>query len=169
MKVLRYQWMADVLNSYTNALGLTLRKAKPCDCDDISEIWFAASLRAHDFLPSRYWWERQEALQRLYQDKAEVWVAEVDQQVCGFLALVEHKLIALFVAPSWQNKGIGSQLLELAKSLRPRLELHLFADNTSALSFYLRHRFEILWKRPERYTGYPLVHMGFNPYPVLVE
>ncbi|UPW19959.1 GNAT family N-acetyltransferase [Agarivorans sp. TSD2052] len=142
-----------------------MRQAKNTDYDDISEIWLSASLRAHDFLPGKYWWERQEALQRLYQFKSEVWVAEVSKQICGFLALVDHKLIALFVAPNWQRRGIGSQLLELAKSLRSRLELHLFADNSEAFSFYLRHRFEVLWKRPERYTGYPLVHMGFDPYP----
>ncbi|MPW28849.1 GNAT family N-acetyltransferase [Agarivorans sp. B2Z047] len=157
------------MNSFTNAAGLTLRKAEQNDYEDIGEIWLSASLRAHDFLPSKYWWERQDALQRLYQYKAEVWVAEVEGQVCGFLALVESKLIALFVAPCWQRRGIGSQLLELAKSLRSRLELHLFADNAEAFSFYLRHRFEVLWKRPERYTGYPLVHMGFNPQPMFVE
>ncbi|MDO6764678.1 GNAT family N-acetyltransferase [Agarivorans sp. 1_MG-2023] len=157
------------MNSFTNAAGLTLRKAEQNDYEEIGDIWLAASLRAHDFLPGKYWWERQDALQRLYQFKSEVWVAEVAGQVCGFLALMDEKLIALFVSPSWQRKGIGSQLLELAKSLRSRLVLHLFADNSEAFCFYLRHRFEVVWKRPERYTGYTLVHMGFNLQPALVE
>ncbi|WP_432453661.1 MULTISPECIES: GNAT family N-acetyltransferase [unclassified Agarivorans] len=147
------------------ASTLSLRQAKTSDSDEISDIWLAASLRAHDFLPSRYWWERQEALQRLYQYESEVWVAEVSQQVCGFLVLVQHQLIALFVSPHWQGKGIGSQLLALAKRLRSHLQLHLFVDNVAAYQFYLRHRFQVLRYRSERYTGYPLVHMGFGAYP----
>ena len=151
-----------MLRSVSPSNQLDLRPAQESEFEEIGDIWLAASLRAHEFLPSKFWWERQDALQRLYQNKAEVWVASAKQQVCGFMALVGSRLVALFVAPEWQSKGVGTQLLIHAKSLRHHLELHMFLDNNDAFEFYLRHQFKVLWQKPERYTGYQLVCMAYD-------
>ncbi len=69
-----------------------------------------------------------------------VWVAEVDAEVVGFLAIegafVEH----LYIAPAHQGVGIGDALLRKAKELRPEgLKLWTFERNLRARRFY-EHR-----------------------------
>ena len=49
----------------------------------------------------------------------EVWVAEVDGDVVGVMAVDEQWLDDLYVTPDHAGQGVGSALLDLAKALRP--------------------------------------------------
>ena len=78
------------------------------------------------------------------QRRHEAWVATIDAAVSAFMSLsfdrtwVDH----LYVDPDCQNRGQGSTLLALAKSLSAG-ELHLWAfeRNQAARSFYERRGF----------------------------
>lgn len=70
----------------------------------------------------------------------EVWVAEVDGEVVGFLALSDDLLYHLYVYPEFQGRGVGSALFARAQELRPRgFRLWVFQRNTQARTFY-EHR-----------------------------
>lgn len=70
----------------------------------------------------------------------EVWVAEIHGEVVGYLRLTPTWLDDLYVAPAYAGQGIGSLLLDLAKSLRPDgFSLWVFEMNAPARAFYLRH------------------------------
>jgi chorismate mutase/GNAT superfamily N-acetyltransferase len=70
----------------------------------------------------------------------EVWVAEHDGRVAGYARLTETWLDDLYVAPAYARQGVGSALLDLAKSLRPGgFCLWVFESNTPARGFYARH------------------------------
>lgn len=71
----------------------------------------------------------------------EVWVAEGDATgLAGYLRLTPDWLDDLYVAPGLTGRGIGSALLDLAKSLRPSgFALWVFETNTGARRFYGRH------------------------------
>ena len=80
----------------------------------------------------------------------DVWVAEEDGRLLGFLG-IEHStnlsapvLEKLYVEPTEQNRGIGSALLDKAKELRPdELYLWVFQKNP-ARRLYERHGFELV-------------------------
>ena len=75
---------------------------------------------------------------RLAQD--EVWVAELDGEVVGYVRLTPTWLDDLYVLPSHARQGIGSMLLELAQALRPDgFSLWVFETNTPARAFYAHH------------------------------
>jgi len=66
-----------------------------------------------------------------------VWVAEHDRRVVAYLDLVDGWLDGLYVDPSHAGQGIGSALLELAKTLAPEgFELWVFESNHTARRFY---------------------------------
>lgn len=68
------------------------------------------------------------------------WVAESAQQVVGYARLATDWLDDLYVAAPFAGHGIGSALLDLAKSLRPQgFCLWVFESNTGARRFYERH------------------------------
>jgi GNAT superfamily N-acetyltransferase len=84
------------------------------------------------------------------RDHEEVWVAEDDGRLLGFLG-IEHStnlgapvLERLYVEPAEQSRGVGSALLDKAKELRPdELYLWVFQKNP-ARRLYERNGFELV-------------------------
>ena len=81
----------------------------------------------------------------------EVWVAEGDGRLLGFMALRRSRtegwetLEKLYVDPPEQDRGVGTVLLDKAKELRPDgLHLWVFQKNESARRFYERHGFRLV-------------------------
>lgn len=71
---------------------------------------------------------------------SELWVAERDSALVGYLLLTRGWVDHLFVRPDVSREGIGTALLDLAKGLRPDgFGLWVFASNTPALAFYRAH------------------------------
>jgi len=78
----------------------------------------------------------------LVAGSGEVLVARHRSRPLGFVALSDLMLEHLYVASDAQRAGIGSALLETAKSRRPAgLRLWVFQRNEGALAFYARHGF----------------------------
>jgi GNAT superfamily N-acetyltransferase len=72
----------------------------------------------------------------------EVWVADDDGRVVAMLALAPGWVEQLYVAPDRLGEGLGSRLIELAKSRQPDgLQLWTFQVNERARRFYERHGF----------------------------
>jgi len=85
------------------------------------------------------------------REHEEVWVAEEDGRLLGFLGIEASRnlggaavLEKLYVEPAEQNRGVGSALLDKAKELRPdELYLWVFQKNP-ARRLYERHGFELV-------------------------
>jgi GNAT superfamily N-acetyltransferase len=73
----------------------------------------------------------------------EVWLSEDDDgRARAVLVLEDDWIEQLYVDPEITGRGLGSQLVELAKSRRPAgLQLWTFATNIGAQRFYGRHGF----------------------------
>jgi L-amino acid N-acyltransferase YncA len=72
----------------------------------------------------------------------DVWVVEVDDRVVGVAALDGKVLEQLYVLPSHQGQGVGSDLLQVAMGAAgDTLKLWTFQRNTTARAFYERHGF----------------------------
>jgi GNAT superfamily N-acetyltransferase len=73
----------------------------------------------------------------------ECWLAEdAEHTLAGMLVLDGRWLDQLYVEPALTGQGIGSELVELAKRVRPDgLRLWTFASNLGAQRFYERHGF----------------------------
>lgn len=119
------------------ATDLVLRRATPEDASAIADVHLAARAAApmppgiHPEHEVRAW-----LAQRLTAD--EVWVAEIDGAVAGYVRFTETWLDDLYVAPSAQRRGVGAALLDLVKALRPSgFSLWVFEVNAPARSFYL--------------------------------
>jgi ribosomal protein S18 acetylase RimI-like enzyme len=90
----------------------------------------------------------------LFARHEEVWVAEEDGRLLGFVAIRRSRrngwevVEKIYVDPVAQNRGIGSALLDQAKALRPDgLVLWVFQENTGARRFYERHGFRVVTLR----------------------
>ena len=66
----------------------------------------------------------------------EIWGAFDATTLIGFIAFREGWIDHLYVVPSFQGQGLGSALLERARSTFPRLSLWTFQRNRQAREFY---------------------------------
>ncbi len=75
-------------------------------------------------------------------DAGWVRVAKREDKVVGFIARQEAEIHALYVLPDAQNKGVGTALLDDAKSECDRLGLWSYEANQTALHFYGQRGFQ---------------------------
>jgi chorismate mutase/GNAT superfamily N-acetyltransferase len=126
-------------------VDLTVRPAGPEDAAALATVFVEARRAAVPAIPPpvhppedvRRWLRS-----RFDAPATEVWLAEQGDEVVGLLLLEADWLHSLYVAPGRTGQGIGTALLEVAKSRRPRrLGLWVFETNHGARRFYARHGF----------------------------
>jgi GNAT superfamily N-acetyltransferase len=87
--------------------------------------------------------EAREWISTVVLPEREVWLIEdADSGPLAVLILDGDWVDQLYVEPGYTGMGLGSRLIELAKSRRPTgLQLWTFVTNTGAQRFYRRHGF----------------------------
>lgn len=120
-----------------------LRRALPSDASEAAQVLLASRRAAenqneippgvHDDGAVGEWFAQQIMVTR------EVWVAVTDDRLVAVMVLDDAWLDHLYVLPERCGQGIGSALLDLAKSARPAgFSLWVFQSNTAAQRFYVR-------------------------------
>ncbi|AMS18276.1 MULTISPECIES: N-acetyltransferase [Pseudomonas] len=130
-----------------------IRRFEQQDMDAVLDIWLQASLKAHDFIDASFWQSQVDNMRNLYLPASETYVIERQSKVRGFYSLHDDQLAALFVAPAFQAKGIGKQLLAHARAQRPVLSLAVYKDNTASCGFYLAQGFVVTHEQTDEQTG----------------
>ncbi len=139
-----------------------IRKYNSIDLDSVLEIWFEASVKAHDFVSADFWESQAENMLNIYIPASEVFVYEIESRIVGFYALYENNLAAIFVLPAFQGKGIGKQLLNHAKAQRAVLSLSVYKENQASYQFYLSQGFTVVGEQLDEHTGHPEYTMSLG-------
>jgi GNAT superfamily N-acetyltransferase len=127
---------------------MEMRPARDAEIELLTQLFIRAR-NEMDYLP-RVPDEAAVPIAARIREHEEVWVAEEEGRLLGFLG-IEHStnlgapvLEKLYVEPAEQNRGMGSALLDKAKELRPdELYLWVFQKNP-ARRLYERHGFELV-------------------------
>jgi GNAT superfamily N-acetyltransferase len=127
-----------------------LRRATGGEASALADLWLRSRYASVPAIPRpahrdddvREWFAR------VVLPTREVWIAEVNEHLVALVVLDGDWIDQLYVDPEWFGRGLGSQLVNLAKELRPAgLDLWTFQSNERARRFYERHRF-----RPQEVT-----------------
>jgi ribosomal protein S18 acetylase RimI-like enzyme len=115
------------------------------DVEAVVRVWHASGLLAYPFIER---WQRftLELARRVFREEiasvCEIWVAEIQDEIVGYLALRGSYVDRLYVSPNYQRQRIGTSLLKFAMERCPAgLELHTHQKNTPACAFYEQHGF----------------------------
>lgn len=131
-----------------------IRDFQNADFEPVLDIWLQASILAHHFIAPEFWHAQLGAMREIYIPSAVTRVFEVDGQVRGFSCVYENTLAALFVSPAYQDRGVGTQLLEDAMGSRGALQLSVYSQNVSRIHFYQKHGFIVLSEQRDEHTGH---------------
>ena len=127
-----------------------LRRARPEDVDELAVILRTAMRGAMPSLPELHTPDEDRLFLRdAVLPHQEVWIAEVDGRPVGFAALGSRDghdyLQHIYVAPEFQGAGLGSKLIDRAKTRRPAgFRLWVFQRNDCACRFYERHGLRVV-------------------------
>ena len=122
-----------------------LRRALEKDTLAAAEVWLRSRRASFPSIPPsvhsddevRAWFEAVVIPER------ETWIAEIEKSIVAVMVLNGRWVDHLYIDPLWTARGIGSRLIELAKTRRPEgLDLWTFESNLDARRFYERHGFE---------------------------
>ncbi|WP_342779771.1 GNAT family N-acetyltransferase [Phaeobacter marinintestinus] len=117
-----------------------VRPARSTDAGSLGDILYDFQ-RDTEWMPDLYTGAETIAFCGTMIERGWVTVAEVDDQIAGFLARDGEEIVALYLSPDIGRRGVGRQLLNAAKQAVKRLELHTFEANEGAQRFYLRQGF----------------------------
>ncbi len=120
---------------------------------EIVDIWYEVSLQAHAFVPNDYWKKNKDQMSRKYIPMSETFKATDGDNILGFISLLDEYLAAIFVKSEYQGRGIGSQLLNYAMSLRNKLQLKVFCKNKKSVQFYKSKGFSVISESKHNETG----------------
>ena len=131
-----------------------VRQYSDSDMDAVMQIWFNTNIQAHHFILSDYWRTNCNMVREILPH-AEIYVHEDDctKQVDGFIGLNDDYIEGIFVKETMQSKGIGKQLLNHVKEVKPMLKLIVYQKNVKAIKFYLREKFSIQSENVDDNTG----------------
>lgn len=129
-----------------------IRELRETYINRVADIWLDTNLKAHYFIPARYWKSNFELVKEMLS-QAEVYVYEDDKEIHGFIGLSGEYIEGIFVSDEKQSQGIGKLLLDNAKDRKPKLRLNVYKQNTRAISFYQREGFEIQDEGLDNATG----------------
>ncbi|WP_330112340.1 GNAT family N-acetyltransferase (plasmid) [Cetobacterium somerae] len=129
-----------------------IRRLEKKDIDVVIQIWFEANKRAHDFIPESYWLGKFNEVKDILP-QAEVYVYEIDNEIKGFIGLMDNYIAGIFIASECQSKGIGKELLCYAKEKKKNLSLSVYIKNSRAINFYKRENFKVISENLDENTG----------------
>lgn len=138
--------------------ALELRAFKAGDLEAVVSVWLAAGKAEYTYLPLFQALDAVSATNVFTAHilpQCELTLACADAQVVAFLALDDDLIDRLYVAPGAQGLGVGSLLVDYAKSECPDgLRLYTHQANERARAFYIGH-------------GFRAVRFGVSPAPEL--
>ena len=131
-----------------------IRKYDPHDLVELIGVWYDAAQIAHPFWSSEMFNRERRNISENFLKIAETWVfEEEEEQVVGFIALLDNEVGGIFVSPRRQGRGIGRALMDHARASRDHLELDVFEANEIGRAFYDAYGFDIVGERLDKETG----------------
>jgi len=118
---------------------ITVTEARPDDAPAIAAVHLTAREHAMPYLHRAHTDdETRDYFTRVVGDRPRAWwVIRRDGSAAAYMRIDGEDLDHLYVLPRWQRHGLGSALLDKAKTLSPgRLLLWTFQRNAKARAFY---------------------------------
>jgi putative acetyltransferase len=139
-----------------------IRQYENSDLDAVLSSWEIATRLAHPFMTDEFIAQERINVAEIYIPNTDTWVADIDGNVEGFIALMGNEVGAIFLQPDYHGKGLGKALMDKAQELHGDLEVEVFKENSIGRKFYSRYGFEHLEEKLHEPTGRQVLRLKFT-------
>ena len=129
------------------------------DYPEIIDVWEQSVRATHHFLPEEYLQQIKSLLPSIFP-AVQLFVADNNNKIAGFLGVAEKKIEMLFIRPDSRGKGIGKQLTKFAIDELHTNKVDVNQQNEQATGFYKRMGFVVTGREETDGLG--------KPYPLLL-
>ncbi len=141
-----------------------MNRIEPCNQKDyqkLVEIWERSVRASHEFLSEKDIMEMRESLIPKYFKAVSLYVIYDEDTIAGFIGLYDHNIEMLFIDPMYMRKGLGTRLIEFAKSLGAE-SVDVNEQNPKALAFYQANGFHVVSRDQFDSDGrhFPILHLS---------
>ena len=120
-----------------------IRKLETNDIDEVMNIWLETNIKAHKFIDKKYWENNYNEVKKGILN-ADTYVFEKNNQIMGFVGIIDGYIAGIFVKESMQRNGIGKQLINKRGALTIPEVIDIMSQLTDGLSHaheaYIIHR-----------------------------
>lgn len=124
-------------------------------------IWEKSVLATHDFLTSTDFEEIKQLVGSLNFNDLQVFCLASENQVLGFIGVLDRKVEMLFLDPEYFGQGLGRKLLDFAIKELKANKVDVNEQNANTLKFYQKFGFETFERteKDDQGRNYPLLRM----------
>ncbi|MBL4785939.1 MAG: GNAT family N-acetyltransferase [Cohaesibacteraceae bacterium] len=140
-----------------------IRNYQPTDIDCVVSVWRKASELAHPFLTREFLDTEADAVRNIYPQYAEIRVTLVDNQVVGFIAMLEDEIGGLFLDPQYHGIGLGRAMIKDAVSQRATINVEVFEKNAIGRRFYEKCGFIFEKEAFHEASNQPTLRLSLKP------
>lgn len=145
-------------------LTLYMNRIEPCNQNDyqtLVDIWERSVRATHEFLSEEDVVNIRESLIPTYFKAVNLYVIYDEDVITGFIGLSEHNIEMLFIEPKCMGRGLGTRLIEFAKSLGAD-SVDVNEQNPQALGFYQAKGFHVVSRDEFDSDGrhFPILHLS---------
>lgn len=138
-----------------------IRAYRPSDCSAVLDVWSAASVVAHPFLPETFVSAERRTIAEVHLAVAQTWVWTEAGRVVGFIAMIDNEIGGLFVHPDHHGRGIGRALVDHVRESHDQLVVEVFRNNRLGRGFYAAYGFVEDHQGIHAATGFEVVRLSF--------
>lgn len=143
-------------------MRVDIRQYMASDLNAVLESWEVATRLAHKFMTDEFIEQERKNIIEIYMPNTDTWVAEIDGEVHGFIALMGNEVGAIFLQPKYHGMKVGKKLMDKAQELHGQLEVEVFKENLIGRKFYTRYGFEHLEEKLHEPTGEQVLRLKFS-------
>lgn len=141
-----------------------MNRIEPCNKKDYQTlvvIWERSVKSTHEFLKENDIVNIRESLIPIYFKVVNLYVIFDEDVIAGFIGLSGRNIEMLFIDPMCMGKGLGTRLIEFAKSLGAD-SVDVNEQNPKALGFYQARGFHIVSRDEFDSNGrhFPILHLS---------
>lgn len=141
---------------------MIVRQYQDSDLEALLNSWEESTRMAHAFMTDEFIAQERINVAELYIPNTDTWVADIDGEVKGFIALMGNEVGAIFLRPNLHGQGIGKALMDKAQSLHGDLEVEVFKENKVGRVFYDKYGFALVEEKVHEPTGQALLRLKFT-------
>lgn len=140
-----------------------IRPFQDGDIDAVVSIWRESSDFAHPFLSKAFQDKESKNVRNVYPKFAKIWVKVADDEIIGFIAMIDTEVGAIFVRPSRHGQGHGRDLMNFVVEQYGAVTLDVFKQNTVGRRFYDKYGFKMTSEYTHEPSGQLTLKLAYCP------